>query len=1807
MLTKEQVKIKLLSYWQIDELKFIAEFHRPKNEDGSLQQLPFGFFRNLRIASKDRTILYPKYDGLEYNRQVTFRQKIAKGLVDGQYYLIELTPDEDSKRNQNPFLLKVENVYVIDEYKSPPEFIRNWFFRKGENPEDASTIASQLKLNELELYTHTKRFIFELIQNADDMPLGNTPVNIELFLLANHLLFLHNGKYFDREDVKAISDAAKSTKAGSVTQTGYKGIGFKSVFTDSFRVYIKSGDYSFKFDKLAPVYTDFWALYSDYYHSKTPQAKREFEREYKGREALFTNIDRIPWQIKPIWVNRNEYPEELLGSPFFMNQQVAIALEIGSTIFQQKDYHGMISGLMKEPRFLLFLRNTRSFTFKSIEPVDSISIAVKNSKYGLEVYRNEELSASYIREEFVINIGNDEFEKAGLNFKRRELEGGKIEFYDNNGLRLENIPEKLGRLQSTVVSFAAKVSGTSIEELSKDETILFNYLPTSDQRFGFPFLVNADFVSKTDREFIQIENKWNHYIFYHIGINCIRWISQLGQIVNENLGKKFFPYAKTYLNLLPESFLDEDNEEQSSINKSFNHGIKTAIDDIAFVLDSNGALKKCSEIVIDETGISSVLGAYFFKTITSSVKSLPHLIINHDKLKKEYLNIDKFTVNQLKDILSIKENQTILSITIGKLDEARYKAFLKWLDGYSLLFSDEPEWFCSLPIVKLSDGICSITDALQKSNVHIRSSKTKSIEPILERLGYELTQFYIDDYVNLFDKLWHTESYLNKDLKLYERIALKPQLTALNAKEKSTLIAFIKLLDGVGETKYADTLKLFKSKTPNSGLKPLSSLISNSCKDIPKWLSAFIIDEIEERELSQDFKKHLIEQENILEKIFCNAISFDEIKNALPEAQLEPFYSYILILKNALPVDKVLAYTGIPWIYIPTLKSFQLPAEVYCPDSLLKLSTEKYDSVKAVIESISSEKLPSFSALSIIESFALGCKKVSVSSICSVPASIEMSKANDFLDWSASNGEKDLLRLLSIEKSDSEFVISKSPGQIHYYSNNKELIASIESHSNINSKLLLLPSELYSPERHSIGLMQDDLLLKYLLENGIASLSFIKFIYPLKDEAIKNLFIEKLPTIDLLSTQQYDKESDEHKMLDMIIGLGKEDDKYYESVISKVTIDGHGLSKKNISDDVIFKFPAKENSPERRFVLKLSKILPTYEDDTAALTTVIGNFIDIKNVNTLRKVFKTAPKKTDEIFNEIHSLKTEYLTPSQMFFLLLFQEGRANLDFKKGKLDFDEYWFDKDKKQYEDLSTEFVNILFKEGYFKFQEKFSFNGLVLSNKITNEIYAVENEQLPAWVLSWLNDEAKDAKIGFLVSAGLNNDDSAIVSLRKGIIDNDKDLFEKGLANTDNTVLLGNTAIWLLNYQNVKKVSFTKLFLKPLYLKFESKKLSIVALPLPTMQGLTLLSYQLILKSDSTLFHSSNDSWGDYSIKIFNSIVSSGAYVIDDVLPPSVHKSLNSIVGKPSIEADASQLLDNSKIFSDPYYSDWPHKAKYQIFIYNGFQLPYLIKYQTLFSENIAQGKSAMVNNIFYVTVDDKDDLPFPLKGLLPESIYLDLVKTKSEFDRKKNREQYEISYSDEESKALNRLFGDEIPRGFHKDLNLASLIKGLIYLSNNGYDIAEAEDALRTTHEYSQLYPVYANGVEKDLTNALKVKCRSAKSGLLYLRASSWQELEKENIYMYVLTGKDNTDCRFCTTREAVIEDAKADYRVLRIEANNGVSDIDDIIQGKFDPENLWLIIRMADKKEYKSIFEKIRENEANDTINNANMGDESHD
>ncbi len=80
------------------------------------------------------------------------------------------------------------------------------------------------------------------------------------------LLVSCNEVGFSRKNVEAICRIGRSTKSGQYHSTGYigeKGIGFRSVFKVADVVWIKSGHYSFKFDKseilgmIAPIWTDF--------------------------------------------------------------------------------------------------------------------------------------------------------------------------------------------------------------------------------------------------------------------------------------------------------------------------------------------------------------------------------------------------------------------------------------------------------------------------------------------------------------------------------------------------------------------------------------------------------------------------------------------------------------------------------------------------------------------------------------------------------------------------------------------------------------------------------------------------------------------------------------------------------------------------------------------------------------------------------------------------------------------------------------------------------------------------------------------------------------------------------------------------------------------------------------------------------------------------------------------------------------------------------------------------------------------------------------------------------------------------------------------------------------------------------------------------------------------------------------------------------------------------------------------------------------------------------------------------------------
>jgi hypothetical protein len=97
-----------------------------------------------------------------------------------------------------------------------------------------------------ELYPDRAHFIYELLQNAEDV--GATEAR---FTLEEHsVVFVHNGRPFNEKDVWGITNIGKGTKKDQEDQIGRFGVGFKAVFAYSESPHIWSPTYAFKISDL---------------------------------------------------------------------------------------------------------------------------------------------------------------------------------------------------------------------------------------------------------------------------------------------------------------------------------------------------------------------------------------------------------------------------------------------------------------------------------------------------------------------------------------------------------------------------------------------------------------------------------------------------------------------------------------------------------------------------------------------------------------------------------------------------------------------------------------------------------------------------------------------------------------------------------------------------------------------------------------------------------------------------------------------------------------------------------------------------------------------------------------------------------------------------------------------------------------------------------------------------------------------------------------------------------------------------------------------------------------------------------------------------------------------------------------------------------------------------------------------------------------------------------------------------------------------------------------------------------------------
>lgn len=97
------------------------------------------------------------------------------------------------------------------------------------------------------LYTSSGHFIFELLQNAEDVSATSVTFKLE----HDKLIFEHNGERpFDMNDIDSITNIGDSTKKDNGNSIGKFGIGFKSVFEYTNSPEIHSTNYHFCIEDL---------------------------------------------------------------------------------------------------------------------------------------------------------------------------------------------------------------------------------------------------------------------------------------------------------------------------------------------------------------------------------------------------------------------------------------------------------------------------------------------------------------------------------------------------------------------------------------------------------------------------------------------------------------------------------------------------------------------------------------------------------------------------------------------------------------------------------------------------------------------------------------------------------------------------------------------------------------------------------------------------------------------------------------------------------------------------------------------------------------------------------------------------------------------------------------------------------------------------------------------------------------------------------------------------------------------------------------------------------------------------------------------------------------------------------------------------------------------------------------------------------------------------------------------------------------------------------------------------------------------
>ena len=415
------------------------------------------------------------------------------------------------------------------------------------HPDQATSQANSLILLSSGIYTEEERFVFELLQNAVDAHNEESKMlDVKMIIKDGYFIFLHNGEAFTERDIEGLCDVGNGNKMKNIKKIGYKGIGFKSVFMRSTNVTVQSGSYCFKFDK------SYWDNYWNEHWSVSDFGAIDTEKKYL-----------MPWQIIPI-----ETTPPISLSNYEYNVATYIKIN-GTDTLEQK-----ILKLLSSSQFLLFLM------------CDNIRMTFEiNGKTKCWIEKQKQDN------QVVLSTNGKEESKWLIHTNENVEVPSELREAINADI---NTPDKLKNVATFDLSFAV-----ALDEKGKlrrlEQAVVYTYLPTSFcfGSEGFPFLVNANFITDAGRQQLHKDSEWNKLIFSKIPAEYLTWMKDISTAY------------KNYWEVLPEKTYGQRN----ALEEIYADEMEKAIQQIAFIPCMKEPSQKvfAADAFMDRMGISDAI------------------------------------------------------------------------------------------------------------------------------------------------------------------------------------------------------------------------------------------------------------------------------------------------------------------------------------------------------------------------------------------------------------------------------------------------------------------------------------------------------------------------------------------------------------------------------------------------------------------------------------------------------------------------------------------------------------------------------------------------------------------------------------------------------------------------------------------------------------------------------------------------------------------------------------------------------------------------------------------------------------------------------------------------------------------------------------------------------------------------------------------------------------------------------------------------------------------------------------------------